>query len=244
MHSVHFAMRRAFHKSWQRGMAITKRYKLTPTRVDILHILREQDGCALRQRELRRRLGTTSPVVSKLLRKLEKCGLVKRMASAHDRRRNDVVLTPAGKRLIDTFYEEVIAPGVARRDVESFVAVDGGDEYARRTATNAFRFHLLRMRRLLGDVGTVAYREPPARRRGDHRPIEELIEEAREAELEERYAYDYVLPDGTMFIPHDPSAPLDSWSSYILRGGVSGAKEEGFEDWLVSLERTSVKLRN
>jgi DNA-binding MarR family transcriptional regulator len=234
MHSVHFAMRRAFHKSWQRGMAITKRYKLTPTRVDILHILREQEGCALRQRELRRRLGTTSPVVSKLLRKLEKCGLVKRLASADDRRRNDVVLTPAGKRLIDTFFEEVINPGVARRDVESFVAVEGGTERQQRAVTNAFRIQLLRIRRRLGDVGTVTYRDPPLRERGDDRPIEDLIADAQAEADEEAIEYDYELPDGTFFCPARPSSePPSDWSDFILRGGVSGVTE----DWFIEHER-------
>jgi DNA-binding MarR family transcriptional regulator len=244
MHSVHFAMRRAFHKSWQRGMAITKKYGLTPARVDLLHALRDQEGHSLRQRELRRRLGITSPALSKLVAKVEKCGLVRRMVSPHDRRRNDVALTKLGQHIVDLFFAEVIEPGVARRDVESFVAVDGGDEHARRVATDAFRLHLLRMRRKLGDVGTIWYREPPARRAGDNRPLKELIDDAYEVEFDEAWKHDFELPDGTVFVPHDPSHPphVFDWLSFVVRGGISGLTEAQLESWFAEHEAIGRKL--
>ena len=53
----------------------------------------------LSQRELSRRVGTQEPTTVTALRGLERCGLIRRVPSADDRRRVDVYLTPAAKKL-------------------------------------------------------------------------------------------------------------------------------------------------
>jgi DNA-binding MarR family transcriptional regulator len=86
------------------------RYRISAGRLALLERLDEEPGGALRPAELAERLGVTRASVTGLLDALEADDLVARRRDSRDGRGVRVVLTPAGRDLIDR-----IRPGHAAR---------------------------------------------------------------------------------------------------------------------------------
>jgi DNA-binding MarR family transcriptional regulator len=118
MHAILFGVKRAFLSSvW-----ITRRWLreihpgMTAARYDMMYaiagapreereLLKRRDG--LWQSELRRQLGVSSAVVSRMVRSLEALGWVERGRPVHDTRQRSVALTPGGRRVLFTAFREV-----------------------------------------------------------------------------------------------------------------------------------------
>jgi DNA-binding MarR family transcriptional regulator len=91
---AHYAVLRILRKP-------LKSFGLTSARYDLLHVLfgdggQKSRGSSVGQREICRALGVCKSVVSRMLKSLEKLGLVTRWGLLMDKRRKWVELTPRG----------------------------------------------------------------------------------------------------------------------------------------------------
>ena len=111
MNAHFFGTKRAFHAILRVTRKPLASFGLTAARYDMLYAIygcvpkpdSNRSGCLTSQRELPRKLGVHKSVVSRMLRSLERLGLVKRRRGYGDRRGNWVELTVAGvARLRDT----------------------------------------------------------------------------------------------------------------------------------------------
>src|SRR5262245_49378800 len=108
MHDVLFSIKRTFHKSTAFGKRLLVAFGLTPSRFDILYMLKNCDGRSLWQSSIRKALGVTAATTSIMLRALEEGGFVLRERSSGDRRQVDVSLTSAGAAIVAQAIDEVI----------------------------------------------------------------------------------------------------------------------------------------
>jgi DNA-binding MarR family transcriptional regulator len=104
---------------------------------------------SIRQSDLRRELGVTAATVSKMVRALEKLGLVGRIrAVSTDRRQVHLTLTEMAKKLLRAIQRRVIGPGYLWLAIYSALSFDhtcdGQD-------VGALKSHLDRFRREWGD---------------------------------------------------------------------------------------------
>ncbi len=119
MNAITFGTKRAFHGFVRRTRKQLLGLGLTAARFDLLWVvLRSKPGecCSpgVRQSQIRRALGVTAPVVTRMLRALEGLGLVRRWREQHwDRRQIRVALTEAGERCMQRAHK-VVLPLVKR----------------------------------------------------------------------------------------------------------------------------------
>ena len=125
MNAITFATKRAFHAF----LRITRKPLLgcspglTAARFDLMYVLWKGEGSkffwngTVSQRDLRRALGVSPPVVSRMLRALEQLGWVTRSRGQADRRQRKVTLTEAGLACIRGAYQTL------RRAVDKLVDV-------------------------------------------------------------------------------------------------------------------------
>lgn len=86
-----------------------KGYGITIAQYNVLRILRGAGTDGLCRNEIRDRLITRMPDVTRLLDRMEEAGLVTRVRSAADRRLVTTHLTRQGRRLVDSLDEPVSA---------------------------------------------------------------------------------------------------------------------------------------
>jgi DNA-binding MarR family transcriptional regulator len=103
MNAILFAAKRVFHRAVRvSGTQLSDVARgLTPARLDMMYALTEREGGQLErlsvgQSELRRLLGVSAPVVSRMLRSLEALGWITRRRMLGDGRQLRVTLTDAG----------------------------------------------------------------------------------------------------------------------------------------------------
>lgn len=85
--------------------ALFRAHALSPTQYNVLRILRGAGDGGLGRNEIRERLITRMPDVTRLLDRMEDAGLVRRERSATDRRCVPTVLTGRGRELVDALDE-------------------------------------------------------------------------------------------------------------------------------------------
>ena len=86
---------------------LLKEHKLSPPLYNILRILRGEGTAGLPSSQIGSRMVTRVPDVTRLVDRLEDAAWVKRERSSADRRVVTVVLTPAGKKLVDKLDEPI-----------------------------------------------------------------------------------------------------------------------------------------
>lgn len=86
-----------------------KPYGLSSTQYNVLRILRGAEPGGLCRNELRDRLVTRMPDVTRLLDRMEDLGLVKRERDTNDRRMVTTLLTKQGRRLVADLDDVVAA---------------------------------------------------------------------------------------------------------------------------------------
>ncbi len=86
-----------------------KPYGLSSTQYNVLRILRGAEPGGLCRNELRDRLVTRMPDVTRLLDRMEDVGLVKRERDTNDRRMVTTLLTKQGRRLVADLDDVVAA---------------------------------------------------------------------------------------------------------------------------------------
>jgi DNA-binding MarR family transcriptional regulator len=154
MHAILFGMKRAF----QRSLAVTRgpfaRIRLTPARFDMLYAI---DRGTTLQSDLRRQLGVTAPTVSRMLKSLEKLGILRRHRPEHDTRQRCIELTPEGKKDIRYARDLAIDSGAAQLVVDTLVA---GSRWYRQSAFLAvcsLESLIRQVRYNAGDTATLFY---------------------------------------------------------------------------------------
>ena len=112
MNALFFACKRAFHGILRVTRKPLKSLGLTAARFDMMYALAyctgydTSSGPVSKQSDLRRALGVTAPVVSRMLRSLEALGFVTRKRAEYgDRRQRFITVTKAGMRCIQTAFQ-------------------------------------------------------------------------------------------------------------------------------------------
>ena len=162
MNAIAFGTKRAFHGF----LRVTRRplasMGLTAARFDMMSALygtRDLGGTTFNgmlQSELRRKLGVTAPVVSRMVRALQSLGLVARYRVDSDRRQWWVELTSDGMARIRSAYR--ITLRAVQRWV--YVAICFGlhrDPQKRLVHMEGLESYLRALRREFGDRATLAY---------------------------------------------------------------------------------------
>jgi len=94
-------------------------HDLTLTQYNVLRVLRGAESAGLCRNEIRDRLITRMPDVSRLLDRMEDAGLIRRVRSTEDRRQVNTTLTTKGRKLVD----QLDAP-MAREHERQFERLD------------------------------------------------------------------------------------------------------------------------
>jgi DNA-binding MarR family transcriptional regulator len=133
MDSVLFGLKRAHQSSLRFGREATEKFGLTPARFDLLFTIKQHRMCdgTFEQALLPRVLGVSRPVVSRMLRSLERLGLVHRGPRRH--RTRFIALTVRGLAAIRRAAKRLYFNGFARRLVARSLRHDGCEnDFARR----------------------------------------------------------------------------------------------------------------
>ena len=88
---------------------VLKPYGITGTQYNVLRILRGAESEGLCRNEIRDRLLTRMPDVTRLLDRMEEAGLVTRERDTTDRRLVTTRLTTRGRKLVDSLDEPIAA---------------------------------------------------------------------------------------------------------------------------------------
>ena len=162
MNAITFGTKRAFQGFLRVTRLPLLEFGLTAARFDLLWVVfgSERGNCGLagvRQSDIRRRLGVTAPVVTRMLRALERLGLVKRWREdGWDRRQIRVALTERGERCIGQ-ARKVMIRAVSRmvRMAICFGRHRNADARFRHMAT--LESYLSRLRAEFGDTARLYY---------------------------------------------------------------------------------------
>jgi len=121
MHSILFSVKRTFHKSVWFGRFLLKDYLLTPSRFDILYIVKKHSVRSMWQSRIREILGIAGPTLSRMIKALLQLGFIRRERSTFDRRQYDISLTERGRETITHAMRTIIASGIITNCVVHFV---------------------------------------------------------------------------------------------------------------------------
>jgi len=162
VNAITFGTKRAFHGSLRVTRKELVELGLTAARFDLLSVLvkcRPGELCApgVRQSAIRRMLGVTAPVVSRMVRALESLGLVRRWREQDwDRRQVLVALTEAGERCI-LKAREVMLPAVSRMVLRAICFGKHRSADARFRHMDTLESYLRSLRKRFGDTATFYY---------------------------------------------------------------------------------------
>jgi DNA-binding MarR family transcriptional regulator len=166
MNAIFFGCKRVFHGGVRMALGPLRSVApgLTAARFDMMFALAGQplradqfQRSARLQSELRKTLGVSAPVVSRMLRSLEALGWVTRRRSEYDRRQRDVALTESGFACFRSAYKLLVR--VAQRIV--YRAICWGkhrDEDARFIHMETFESYLRSLRSYCRDTARLYYR--------------------------------------------------------------------------------------
>jgi DNA-binding MarR family transcriptional regulator len=157
MHSVLFAVKRAFHTSHWRGRRVLASFSLTPSRFDILYLLHSRFNGAAWQSTVRKFLGVTAATTSIMVRALEDLGFLRRTRSEDDRRQIELRLTDVARAFVRRIFRVFIGSRLTHRFVERLLCKEWRDKSAAFEAMDRMDSALLRMRRRLRDRAKLLY---------------------------------------------------------------------------------------
>ncbi|MCW5667149.1 MAG: MarR family transcriptional regulator [Piscinibacter sp.] len=125
--SLGYALRRAQLRVYERFYEMLGTMDLSPARVTALSIIAMEPE--INQATLAKRLDVAGPSVLKLVDALEEGGLIRREDVADDRRRYNLVLTPAGRAKVEALrsalaaYEERLAQRLSAAERAQLMAL-------------------------------------------------------------------------------------------------------------------------
>ena len=161
MHQIAFATKRAFHGFLRGTRKLFAAYGLTPARFDLLYAIVGggpiEPHSSSYQSALRKQLGITAPVVSRMLGALERLGWIRREKGHGDRRQRIVRLTAEGRarmlaarRVVLRTVERIVTAAVCLRHPR--------DQDERLQKMDRLEGYLGLLRRDLGDRATLYFR--------------------------------------------------------------------------------------
>jgi DNA-binding MarR family transcriptional regulator len=144
MHPVFFGLKRAYYATLGLTRRTLRKMGLTAARMDMLHVIHKKGRYATQQSQLWRALGVCPSVVSRMLKRLEEIGYVRRDVVIDDTRCRKVTLTTQGRARILRAVRQFIGWGYAQLALHSVlepetwhsewrthVAVSRGEEFLR-----------------------------------------------------------------------------------------------------------------
>jgi DNA-binding MarR family transcriptional regulator len=157
MNAQFFSTKRAHHGILRIAREPLARFVFTPARFDMLYAIGRRRETL--QSSLRRALGVTAPVVSRMLRSLEELRLVKRERGSADRRQRILHLTDAGRCCLRHAVRKVARPHRApyRSLMRAITFGHPGNVDMCFRATCNLDSLLVAMRREFGDSATLHY---------------------------------------------------------------------------------------
>lgn len=156
MNAILFGLKRAFQASIRFTRPAVAAFGLTAARFDMLYAIKRFENC-IRQSDLRRTLGVTAPTVSRMLRSLERLGLVSRVRPTHrDSRQRIVTLTIAGLTCFRRAFRSLVRRRVIKRAFDAVLTV-GLPASAWLVETDEAESVCRRIRRGFGDIATLYY---------------------------------------------------------------------------------------
>jgi DNA-binding MarR family transcriptional regulator len=159
MNEIFFSSKRAFHGILRVTRRPLRCLGLTAARFDLLYALMSSGGASgTLQCALRRSLGVSASVVSRMLASLEKLGLVTRtrLGQGQDRRQRWVRLTAGGSRSIAEAFK-ALRRASWRLVHEAICYQRHGDDSERLVHTDRLESYLHGMRGQYGDTATLYY---------------------------------------------------------------------------------------
>jgi DNA-binding MarR family transcriptional regulator len=160
MNAIYFSSKRAFHGILRVTRRPLRSLGLTAARFDMLYALMYGGADSMwngtRQSELRRSLGVSASVVSRMLTSLEKLGWVTRtrLGQGQDRRQRWVRLTASGLRHIAMAFK-MLRRASWRLVHEAICYGKHRDDSVRLVHTEQLESYLHEMRRQYGDTATL-----------------------------------------------------------------------------------------
>jgi DNA-binding MarR family transcriptional regulator len=158
MNAIAFGTKRAFHGFLRVTRRALASIGLTAARFDLMQPLLAQQGqraYSLRQSDLRRKLGVTAGVVSRMLRALEVLGLVERQ-KGYDRRQREVTLTARGIECLRR-ARRLLIRGVQRIVLDAICFSGRRDPWQQFVHMETLESYLKELRRHFGDRATLYY---------------------------------------------------------------------------------------
>jgi len=162
VNAITFGTKRAFHGVLRATRKQLVELGLTAARFDLLSVLvrrgpRELCAPGVRQSAIRRMLGVTAPVVTRMVRALERLGLVRRWREQDwDKRQVLVELTEAGERCI-LRARDVMLPAVSRMVLRAICFGAHHSASARFRHMDTLESYLSGLRERFGDTATFYY---------------------------------------------------------------------------------------
>jgi DNA-binding MarR family transcriptional regulator len=163
MHAIIFGTKRAFHAALRMTRKPLQSMGLTAARFDLLSALLSVEVGRkwvrhIHQSDLRRMLGVTASVVSRMLRSLERLGLVTRRRPDYgDRRQRQVNLTERGRTCIRD-ARRMLMRAVGRMVCEAICFGRHHDAGRRLVRLDTLEGYLGALREYFGDAATLYYR--------------------------------------------------------------------------------------
>jgi DNA-binding MarR family transcriptional regulator len=167
MNLTAFGTKRAFHGFLRVTRKLLASFGLTAARFDLLYAMSSRGAgrpysFPTLQSQLRRLLGVSAPVVSRMVRSLEELGFVTRARETYgDRRQVRVTLTKMGLECIRK-ARRIVLRGVQRIVLDAIVFGDRRDRWNQIERKERLRSSLDALRRHFGDRARLTFPDPPA----------------------------------------------------------------------------------
>jgi len=157
MHVLHFGLKRAFQATVKINRPLLARHGVTPARFDLLYCIHQERVDAVWQSSIRRALGVARPTVSRMVRSLEKLGLLVREVDTRQRR---LALSVAGRKVVRRVLRKLVRSDVVDRCVRRAFSYPNPPPSRRNTDLSligGLDYTLRRFRRCFGDFATLEY---------------------------------------------------------------------------------------
>ena len=119
MDDLLFAYKRVHLAGNRNAMKLLLAFGITPARFDLMRILYGRAQFSMSQSWLRGELGVARATISKMLKALEKLGLVERKTDEWDRRTKRVTLTHAARSLVWQVLVALVRPRVLAQVIDA-----------------------------------------------------------------------------------------------------------------------------
>ena len=160
MHVLYFGLKRAFQATLKVNRPLLDRHGITPARFDLLYRIHKEGDDKVRQSTLRKALGVARPTVSRMVRSLEKLGLLERETDWRDTRQKRLGLSVAGRKIVRRVLRKLVRGDVVGRWVRRAFAYPDAPPSKRSMdigLIDKLNYTLDRFRGCFGDFATLEY---------------------------------------------------------------------------------------